>query len=244
MVFTIGVLRWKGLERMNTRRERLHAATRDEIKQIARAQMDENGATALSLNAIARAMEVVPSALYRYFPDRNALITALILDALAAFRAAVQSAVDAVPASQPAEQLLAAWLTYRRWALANPVEFELAFGLAHPNTSRNHAEIDVATFAVFRIYLDLIETAYQTGTLQVNPYFQPTTMTTVDPVETFGRYAPATMYTGIASWGRMHGLVMLELFRRMPSAVADRERFYEDEVRATILSWGLTFNTS
>ncbi len=66
---------------MTTRRERLHEQIREEIKAIARQQMAAEGNETLSLRAIARQMEVTAPALYRYFPSRDDLITALILDA-------------------------------------------------------------------------------------------------------------------------------------------------------------------
>ena len=63
----------------------------DEIKAIARQHLATDGAN-LSLRAVARDMGMVSSAIYRYFPSRDDLLTALILDAYNALGAAVEAA--------------------------------------------------------------------------------------------------------------------------------------------------------
>ncbi|MFD8224114.1 TetR/AcrR family transcriptional regulator [Streptomyces massasporeus] len=51
------------------------------IKDEARRQLAAEGAARLSLRAVARELGMVSSALYRYFPSRDDLLTALIIDA-------------------------------------------------------------------------------------------------------------------------------------------------------------------
>jgi AcrR family transcriptional regulator len=58
-------------------REEVTAAIKDE----ARRQLAAEGAAKLSLRAVARELGMVSSALYRYFPSRDDLLTALIIDA-------------------------------------------------------------------------------------------------------------------------------------------------------------------
>jgi AcrR family transcriptional regulator len=217
----------------------MREATRDEIKQIARAHMAEGGLSSLSLNAIARAIEVVPSALYRYFPDRNALIAALIVDALHDLAAEVRAAVAIEQQGVAGDQLFAAARAYRRWALAHPVDFQLCFGSAPPDDVATPHEVEVAVFAVFSIYLDIMAAAAQRGQLRVNPWFTATTVVAYGPETPFVRYTPGVMHSGIAGWSRMHGLVMLELFGQSTAVIADPARFFDDELRAGIAQWGL-----
>src|ERR1700749_2020979 len=73
-------------------RARVRAGLVEEIKSIARRQLAEQGASALSLRAVAREVGMVSSAVYRYFPSRDELLTALIVDAYSAFGAAVEAA--------------------------------------------------------------------------------------------------------------------------------------------------------
>ncbi len=71
-------------------RARLRAEMTDEIKAIARRHLATEGAN-LSLRAVARDLGVVSSAIYRYFPSRDDLLTALILDAYNALGASVEA---------------------------------------------------------------------------------------------------------------------------------------------------------
>ena len=69
-------------------RARVRAELIQEILAAAHEELAAEGAPGLSLRAIARRLEMVPSALYRYFPSRDSLLTALIIDAYEAVGAA------------------------------------------------------------------------------------------------------------------------------------------------------------
>ena len=64
-----------------SRRERLRASTIDEIKHAALAQIENDGAAALSVRGVARDIGMSPAGLYRYYDGRDALLTELITDA-------------------------------------------------------------------------------------------------------------------------------------------------------------------
>ena len=65
-----------------------------EILAVAGAHVARDGAAALSLRSIARDLGMAPSALYRYFDGRDALLTALILTAYGALAAEAERAAD------------------------------------------------------------------------------------------------------------------------------------------------------
>ena len=65
-----------------------------EILAVAGAHVARDGAAALSLRSIARDLGMAPSALYRYFDGRDALLTALILTAYEALAAEAERAAD------------------------------------------------------------------------------------------------------------------------------------------------------
>src|SRR5512140_3316695 len=71
----------------------------EQIKETAWKQIAEFGAPALSLRAIARELSISAPAIYNYFPDRDALVTALIIDAYTSFGDSQLAARDAVPES-------------------------------------------------------------------------------------------------------------------------------------------------
>ena len=113
-----------------TARERARAELTREIKEEARRQLAEVGGNGLSLRAVARELGMVSSALYRYFPSRDDLLTALIIDA---YDAVGKAAEDAVAASSGAgRQWAAACHAIRAWALAHPHEYALIYGSPVP----------------------------------------------------------------------------------------------------------------
>ena len=82
-----------------TARERARAELTREIKEEARRQLAAHGAQGLSLRAVARELGMASSALYRYFPSRDDLLTALIIDAYDALGEAAEAAGAALPAA-------------------------------------------------------------------------------------------------------------------------------------------------
>jgi AcrR family transcriptional regulator len=57
------------------------STVRAAVKRVALTQLAAGGPSAVALNAIARELGVSGPALYRYFRNRDALLTALALDA-------------------------------------------------------------------------------------------------------------------------------------------------------------------
>ncbi|WP_426502098.1 TetR/AcrR family transcriptional regulator [Dactylosporangium sp. McL0621] len=111
------------------RREKARAATIEEIKRTAVTLMHEHGTADLKFTDIARAMDMTPPALYRYFADRDALLSELITDAYNDLGTAVAEARDALPADDIAGRFRAITHSYRRWAREEPQRFALIFGL-------------------------------------------------------------------------------------------------------------------
>lgn len=79
----------------------------------------------LSLRQIARDVGVSATAVYRHFPDKAALLSALAqagIEQMAAWQGA------AAAAASPDDAFAATGRAYVRWALANPALFRLVFG--------------------------------------------------------------------------------------------------------------------
>lgn len=108
------------------RRTRVREAALLEIKQAAREHLLRYGPGELSLRAVARDVGVTPSALYRYFDSRGALVAALSADALESAAEAVSTA-SADQADAPIEKLRAMFVAMRAWTQTHRSEFELIF---------------------------------------------------------------------------------------------------------------------
>src|ERR1700759_1911891 len=77
-----------------TARERVREEMTAEILGVAGAHVGRDGAAAISLRSIARDLGMAPSALYRYFDGRDALLSALILSAYGALADEAEGAAD------------------------------------------------------------------------------------------------------------------------------------------------------
>src|SRR3954466_6330773 len=74
------------------------------IKDEARRQLAAEGAAKLSLRAVARELGLDSSALARYFPSRDDLLTALIIDAYDSLGETAESAHAEVAVAGPRER--------------------------------------------------------------------------------------------------------------------------------------------
>jgi AcrR family transcriptional regulator len=113
-------------------RERARVQITREIKEEARHQLAAEGAQRLSLRAVARELGMVSSALYRYFPSRDDLLTALIIDAYDSLGASAEAAVATRPADSPRRRWRACCQAIRAWAIDHPHEYALIYGSPVP----------------------------------------------------------------------------------------------------------------
>src|SRR3712207_6358127 len=101
----------------SSRRERVRAATVEEIKQKARDLLVNEGIAGVTLRAIARDMGMVPAALYRYFPNLESLIGALCGDLYHECTDAMEQARDAADPT-PGGRMYALCRAFRAWSVA------------------------------------------------------------------------------------------------------------------------------
>jgi AcrR family transcriptional regulator len=105
---------------VQSRRERLRGEMIDEIIAAARLLLEKDGPSAISVRAIARQVGVTTPAIYRYFPSRDALLSALNESVVSELRAAVESARDQSGGMARA---------FRGWVLDHPAGFRFTLGL-------------------------------------------------------------------------------------------------------------------
>jgi AcrR family transcriptional regulator len=116
-----------------TARERVREEMTAEILAAAGAHVARDGAAAVSLRSIARDLGMAPSAIYRYFDGRDALLSALILSAYGALADEAERAADkAERGTDEAGRWLAVPRAMRLWALEHPHQWGLIFGTPVP----------------------------------------------------------------------------------------------------------------
>lgn len=102
-----------------------HGDLRTALVEAGLALLSVRNADELSLREVARAVGVSATAVYRHFPDKLALMTALAREGLDRLAAAQHAAADAVGGGSAA--FAATGRAYVRFALANPALFRLIF---------------------------------------------------------------------------------------------------------------------
>jgi AcrR family transcriptional regulator len=227
------------------RRARLREQTSAEIKAIALKLMAGGGPDAISLRAIAREMGMTAGAIYSYFPTRDDLITTLIGDVYTSAVQAAESARDTVPESDPGGRIMAWAQAMRAWALANPEGFRLIYGDPVPGYQPPEdgpgkaAELRACTGLI-----GLVAAAWPSArTRQPGGHydwadFDPGLVAHVR--EDFPALPPVALAVTLRVWGRMHGLLALEIYGHLRTLIHDPATVYRDEMRDLITSLGLT----
>ncbi|MEU8751679.1 TetR/AcrR family transcriptional regulator [Streptomyces chartreusis] len=183
-----------------TPRERYRAQVRTEIKERAWEQIATAGASALSLNAIAKQMGMSGPALYRYFSGRDELITELVRDAYRSladtFRAAAEAGADL---SGLANAL-------RGWALKDPQRYFLIYGTPVPGY---HAPDDTTAISS-EIMATLLDAC---AALPADGPATPFDAHLEGHRDWAGDHpAPAAaLHRALTFWTRLHGVLSLEL---------------------------------
>lgn len=230
---------------MQTRRERLRAESKDEIKALARKQMAAEGTAGISLRGIAREMGMTAPAIYRYFASRDDLITDLIVDAFTAHGDAIAAADVGYPRSAYGDRVAGMLTAYRDWAINNAVDFQLIYGNPIPGyVAPREITVPAATRVSAPIIATLAE-AYAAGVLRPLPEFlhlPPTVDTYMRAfAEAQGYPVPPEVFAiGVHGWNLIHGMIWLEMFGHTPPVIGDSAAFFHHQVTALCRSMNLT----
>lgn len=185
-----------------TPRERYRAQVRAEITARAWEQIATAGASALSLNAIAKQMGMSGPALYRYFASRDDLVTELVREAYGSLAETLRRASDG------GADLAGLAHALRGWALADPHRYFLVYGTPIPGY---HAPADTTALssAIMTTLLDAC-TAPSPGP---DGAASPLAAHLADHREWAAghRAPPEALRRFLAFWTRLHGVLSLEL---------------------------------
>ncbi|MEV7009126.1 TetR/AcrR family transcriptional regulator [Streptosporangium sp. NPDC051022] len=181
-------------------RERYRTQVRTEIKERAWEQIATAGASALSLNAIAKQMGMSGPALYRYYAGRDELITELIRDAYRSLADTLRSA------SAAGADLAALAHTIRRWALEDPQRYLLIYGTPVPGY---HAPDDITLISSETMAILLDACAAPFADAPATPFDAHL----AEHREWAGGHpaSPAALRHALIFWTRLHGVLSLEL---------------------------------
>jgi len=194
------------------RRERYRSEFRAEILAAARELIRQEGYQGLTLRKLGLRMECSPMALYSYFADKQALLTALALEGFETLAKKLEGTVR----REPLPTLRRMLLDYVNYAEQNPTEYRILFLSAEPHaeltkTRNNIGDVNPA----FGSLLNCVRTCIEAGVLNGDPFAITTVL-----------------------WTGAHGAASL-LITMQNFPFGSRKR-YAEEVVATILSGAQT----
>jgi AcrR family transcriptional regulator len=213
------------------------------IQQTARRHLAEVGPAALSLRAIAREVGLVSSAVYRYFPSRDDLLTALIVEAYDELGDAVEAADSAVADRDDlAARFHALCHAIRDWARTNPHEYALLYGSPVPGYA---APDDTVTPAV-RVsgaFMTLAQAAERAGRTPIATLpVSDAEKAALAPIQGFldAPIDDTHLLRWLMAWSTVFGHVSLELFGHMHRGVLDYDEHFAQVVGQLTADLGLS----
>ena len=205
------------------------------IKETAWKQIADYGAPALSLRAIARELKITAPAIYNYFPDRDALVTALIIDAYTSFGDWQLDARDSVSSDDPGEKLEAIGLAYRNWAHTYPQRYQLIFGTPIPGYKAPAEKVFPASARSISALFSVVEKIRAAGRLSTDtvPTVNENYRAYYDQWRTYsGDIHAVSLFVAMIIWSRVHGIVSLEIQGNLPPFGENGDALYRFELNS------------
>jgi|SRR5687767_9294511 len=206
------------------------------IKETAWKQIAESGAPALSLRAIARELKITAPAIYNYFPDRDALVTALIIDAYTSFGDWQLEARDSVSNHDSRKKLEAIGLAYRNWAHTYPQRYQLIFGAPIPGYKAPAEGVFPSSARSISALFGVVEEIRAAGKLHVD------SLSTIHEEyrayyglwrSYLGEVHPQSLFVAMNIWARVHGIVSLEIQGNLPPFGENGDALYLFELNTS-----------
>jgi AcrR family transcriptional regulator len=235
---TVGTGAGPGAVQPPSRRDRLRAATIDEIIQTARQLLVKDGPEAVSLRAIAREMGMTAPGLYRYFGSYEELHRYLCANIFTELGADIGRAIEAAtaPSDDPHVKLtvkmVAACREFRRWALNHQAEFALLFGVPLPGLDDGRYDIaDECAMAFAGTFFTLFLELWRAVPFPV-PAADQIDRGLRDQLsryrDTLGADIPVgAVLTFLRCWTVLYGAVAMEVFGHLRFALADPAAMFE-----------------
>ena len=209
------------------------------IKEEARRQLAAEGAAKLSLRAVARELGMASSALYRYFPSRDDLLTALIIDAYDSVGEAAEAAHTAAADAGPVQRWTTVCEAVREWALAHPHEYALIYGSPVPGYTAPDTTIPAAA-RVGLVLIGIVREA-RLGPGLALPVLPAELVPEAERMaaDFASDLPPAVAPALVAAWAQLFGLIGFELFGQFNRVVEDRAAFFRHAAEQLALGVGL-----
>lgn len=216
-----------------TARDRVRAELTREIKEAARQQLLDSGPAGLSLRAVARELGMASSAVYRYFPSRDALLTALIVDSYDSLGSAAENAERRVDRADLAGRWLAVCRAVREWAIASPHEYALIYGSPVPGYAAPPDTIGPASRVADLLIALLVDIGRAGARARADTTDVPEPVrAALSPVRAAipGEVSDDLLVRGLMAWTHVFGAVSFELFGQRQNVIGDYAVYFDYEM--------------
>lgn len=211
------------------RRERLKEQTYQEIIATARKQIASKGAPALSLRGVARTMGMTAPALYRYFENRDALVTALIVTAYQSLQEHLEAVQTKHEGQSYNDQLVAVGMAYRDWALKHPEDYALIFGTPIPGYEAPPESTLPLARSALGVLIRVLEDGWKAGEFTM-PDDGPALADDLIARNPEMAGSSPLLATALGLWSLVHGLTSLELFNHFSPLIKDPGELFKKEI--------------
>lgn len=189
----------------------------------------DGGQEALTVRGLARELNLVPSALYRYVTSRADLLNILFEHVYNDYADTVQAAHDAVAPDDIRGRWRAVAFAQREWGLEHPHEWTLINGTPPRDYS---ALVNQPTPVASRVHVMLallgadVEAAGYRPRVQAEDYG-----TNLDGLREFAattgaNVQPETLVAGVAAWHMITGVLRVEFFRAYAYDIVDPADYF------------------
>jgi AcrR family transcriptional regulator len=226
-----------------TARARARAEISAEILGEARRQVAAEGAPGLSLRAVARALGMASSAVYRYFPSRDDLLTELIVESYDALGAVAEQAADPGTGGDLAERWRRTGRALRDWALAHPHEYALLYGSPVPGYRAPERTVGPASRVTLALAGLVQEAAHQGRAPEGDrgPALSPALAADAARLAELALpdADPVTVARALLAWTQIFGLLSFELFGHLTGVVEDPAALFDRALEETAAATGI-----
>jgi AcrR family transcriptional regulator len=225
------------------RRQRLRARTVEEIVEQAMTILDDEGAHAVTLAAIAKAMGMSAPGLYRYFASRDALLERLLRLVHEQLAATLEEQAAAGSGFSPDKRLRVLAAAYRGWALRYPKRHQMIFSDPTARSGPHDEATDFAAAAAaadrgMGVLIAVLSELHGAAAVQDRPS---------GPLDVqlrhwwTGRTGEAisadALRLAVLTWTRLHGIVSLELTGAFAAIGVDPALLIDSELATLTMRW-------
>lgn len=194
---------------MSNQRAYHHGDLRATLIQLAGAQITKEGVETISVRALAREAGVAHRAAYQHFPDKDALVAAVLAEGYDRLEKRLSAAVASL--KKPEDQLIAIGKAYAAFAFAEANMF-LAMSGPRLNQAGEFPDLEAALRRSWRLITEPIGQGVESGVFGIGD-----------------RNAAAAIF-----WGGLQGVIAQAVLNRIKLKAAERTAFFETVSRRLV----------